>query len=142
MSNEKEQALQRQAKLDELIALGVTPYPSRFGRTSDVSTLVDRYGLLTGEQLEAEQPGVKVPGRILGIRSFGKASFLVISDGLATTVLPATKAAATCPRKIASGKFHGAIATQTPRPSCRRTLRSPVGPGSSTGIRSVRARAA
>ncbi len=83
MSNEKEQALQRQAKLDQLIALGVAPYPSRFGRTSNVSTLVDRYGPLTGEQLEAEQPGVSIPGRILGIRSFGKASFVVISDGLA-----------------------------------------------------------
>lgn len=82
MSNEKEQALQRQGKLDELIALGVAPYPSAFSRTSDVSALVDRYGPLTGEQLEAEQPVVRVPGRILGIRSFGKASFLVVSDGL------------------------------------------------------------
>ena len=66
----------------------------------------------------------------------------VCGAGLATTVLPATKAAATWPKKIASGKFHGAIAIHTPRPSWRRTLRSPVGPGNSTGTKSVRARAA
>ncbi len=81
MSSEKEQAAQRQTKLDELVALGVPPYPNQFGRTSDVTTLVERYGPQTGEALEAERPGVVVAGRILGIRSFGKASFLVISDG-------------------------------------------------------------
>ncbi len=66
----------------------------------------------------------------------------VCGAGFATTLLPVTRAAATCPRKIASGKFQGAIATQTPRPSWRNTLRSPVGPGNSTGNRSPRARAA
>ncbi len=81
MSNEKEQAAQRQTKLDELTALGVAPYPSRFARTSDISTLVERYGALSGEQLETERPEVSVAGRVLGIRSFGKASFLVLSDG-------------------------------------------------------------
>ena len=66
----------------------------------------------------------------------------VCGAGFATTVLPVTNAAATCPKNMASGKFHGAMATQTPLPSCRRILRSPVGPGNSTGIKSVRARAA
>jgi lysyl-tRNA synthetase class 2 len=83
MSNEKEQAAQRQAKLDELIGLGVPPYPSLFGRTSDISTLVERYGPLSGEQLETERPDVTVAGRILGVRNFGKASFFVLSDGRA-----------------------------------------------------------
>ncbi|ODS57010.1 MAG: lysine--tRNA ligase [Acidobacteria bacterium SCN 69-37] len=81
MSSEKEQAAQRQAKLDELLALGVAPYPSRFGRTIDITALIERYGAQTGEELEAERPSVTVAGRILGIRSFGKASFLVLSDG-------------------------------------------------------------
>ena len=40
----------------------------------------------------------------------------VCSAGLATTVLPAASAAATWPRKIASGKFHGLIQMKTPRP--------------------------
>ena len=41
---------------------------------------------------------------------------LVCSAGLAITVLPAASAAATWPRKIASGKFHGEMHTNTPRP--------------------------
>ena len=40
----------------------------------------------------------------------------VCSAGLATTLLPAASAALTCPRKIASGKFHGLMQTNTPRP--------------------------
>ena len=40
----------------------------------------------------------------------------VCSAGLATTALPATSAALTWPRKIASGKFHGLMQTNTPRP--------------------------
>ncbi|CSB76570.1 Uncharacterised protein [Vibrio cholerae] len=35
---------------------------------------------------------------------------------MAITVFPATKAALIWPRKIASGKFHGLIHTNTPRP--------------------------
>ena len=53
----------------------------------------------------------------------------VCSAGLATTALPAISAAVTWPEKIASGKFHGDIATKTPRPRSRSTLLSPVGPG-------------
>src|SRR5688500_20328600 len=84
MSNEKEQTAQRQEKLDELIALGVPPYPNQFDRTGDISGLVARHGPSTGEALEAERPEVRVAGRILGIRAFGKAAFLVLSDGVST----------------------------------------------------------
>ena len=58
---------------------------------------------------------------------------------MATTLLPAASAAETWPRKMASGKFHGAMQTQAPRPSILSTLRSPVGPGSSIGWRWARA---
>ena len=40
----------------------------------------------------------------------------VCSAGFAATVLPAASAAATCPTKIDSGKFHGLMQTNTPRP--------------------------
>ena len=40
----------------------------------------------------------------------------VCSAGFATTALPAASAAVTWPRKIASGKFHGLMHTNTPRP--------------------------
>ena len=52
----------------------------------------------------------------------------VCSAGLATTALPVLSAAATCPTKIASGKFHGLMHTHTPRPRSRNSLVSPVTP--------------
>ena len=48
-------------------------------------------------------------------------------------VLPAASAAATWPMKIASGKFHGLMQTNTPRPCSCSSLDSPVGPGSFSG---------
>ncbi len=82
MSNEKEQIAQRQAKLDALVDLGVPAYPNRFERTAAVSAIVATYADVTGEALEAAPPQVSTAGRVLGIRSFGKASFVVLSDGL------------------------------------------------------------
>ena len=66
----------------------------------------------------------------------------VCSAGFATTELPVTKAALTCPRKIASGKFHGLMQTNTPRPRSASTFDSPVGPGNGRGAKAVRASAA
>ena len=45
--------------------------------------LVDGYAQRTREELEAERIDTVTSGRILAIRSFGKANFLVLSDGLA-----------------------------------------------------------
>ena len=42
----------------------------------------------------------------------------VCSAGLASTVLPAARAAATCPQKMASGKFQGLMASTTPSGRC------------------------
>jgi lysyl-tRNA synthetase, class II len=83
MSNEREQIAQRRAKLDELVALGVAPYPNRFDRTDSISAVVDAHARDAAAALEAARPEVRTAGRILGIRAFGKASFLVLSDGLA-----------------------------------------------------------
>ena len=41
--------------------------------------------------------------------------------------------AATCPVKIASGKFQGLMQTKGPRPASARRFDSPVGPASSLG---------
>src|SRR5215218_1205714 len=74
---------QRRENYDELLKLGVEPYPSRFERTHTVDELVTAYGDKTGEALDAEQPTVRAAGRVMAIRSFGKANFLAISDGKA-----------------------------------------------------------
>jgi lysyl-tRNA synthetase class 2 len=81
MSNEAEQIAQRKAKLAELIALGVSPYPNRFDRSATISAVAAEHGERTGEALEADKPHVRLAGRVLGIRGFGKANFLVLSDG-------------------------------------------------------------
>ena len=81
MSSQEEQLQQRRANLAELQALGIEVYPRRFDRRHTVSELVDRWGEQTQEALEAERPETITSGRILAIRSFGKANFLVVSDG-------------------------------------------------------------
>ena len=72
---------QRRSNFEELQRLGVDPYPVTFERTHDISTLVETFGGLSGEELEASRPEATTAGRVLAIRSFGKANFLAISDG-------------------------------------------------------------
>ena len=83
MSSQEEQIQQRRANLQELAKLGVEIYPHKFTRTHSVADLVAAHGERTHDELEAERPGTITAGRILAIRSFGKASFLAISDGQA-----------------------------------------------------------
>ncbi len=54
---------------------------------------------------------------------------VVCSAGLATTALPAASAAAIWPVKMASGKFHGEMHANTPRPRNASVFASPVGDG-------------
>jgi len=83
MTSLDEQLQQRRANLDELVKLGVDVYPRRFDRTHTITALVDAYSGRSHDELEAEHIPTTTSGRILGIRSFGKANFLVLSDGLA-----------------------------------------------------------
>jgi len=83
MSSQEEQLQQRRSNLEELARLGVDPYPHSFNRRDTISSLVERYGAREKEALEAERVETITSGRILAIRSFGKANFLVLSDGLA-----------------------------------------------------------
>ena len=71
----------RRANHEALRTLGVEPYPARFDRSDSVSAIVDRYGGCSGEELEGERPETITAGRVMAIRSFGKANFLVLSDG-------------------------------------------------------------
>src|SRR4030095_1849537 len=82
MSNEAEQVAQRQAKLADLVRLGVAAYPNRFDRSATVSAIKAEHNGKTGETLDADHVTVQTAGRILGTRAFGKANFVVLSDGL------------------------------------------------------------
>ena len=77
-----DQLAQRRANLAALVELGVPAYPHRFGCTDTVSAIVTAHGETSGEDLDAAQIKTVVAGRILIIRSFGKARFFVISDGV------------------------------------------------------------
>jgi lysyl-tRNA synthetase class 2 len=79
-----EQIQQRRTNLDELARLGVDIYPRSFDRRHTITQLVETYGQRTHDELEAEPIETATSGRVLGIRSFGKAGFLVVSDGLST----------------------------------------------------------
>jgi lysyl-tRNA synthetase class 2 len=80
---ESDQLRQRRANFEELLRLGIPPYPTLFERTDSIQALVDAHGGKTSEQLAATRIETKTAGRILAIRSFGKANFLAISDGRA-----------------------------------------------------------
>jgi lysyl-tRNA synthetase, class II len=80
---ESDQLRQRRENFEELQRLGVTPYPHAFRRTNTVAELVEAHGPKTGEELEGTKIETTTAGRVLAIRSFGKANFLQISDGAA-----------------------------------------------------------
>ena len=81
MSSEEEQIQQRRDNLAKLAELGVASYPHRFVRQATVSDIVAAHRDKSGAELEQDRIETVTSGRILGIRSFGKANFLVLSDG-------------------------------------------------------------
>jgi lysyl-tRNA synthetase class 2 len=80
---ESDQIVQRRANLEGLRKLGVDLYPRRFDSSDNIDRIVAEHGQKGREELEAAQQHVRTAGRILAIRSFGKANFLVLSDGRA-----------------------------------------------------------
>jgi len=78
---ELDQVVQRRANLEALRALGVDPYPHRFDASASIDEVVGAHEARTAEELEAEAPTTRVAGRIVARRTFGKANFLVLSDG-------------------------------------------------------------
>jgi lysyl-tRNA synthetase class 2 len=83
ITEESDQVVQRRANLEELRKLGVAPYPNRFDSQASIDTIVQAHGAKSAGVLDAERTTTRTAGRILAIRSFGKANFLVLSDGKA-----------------------------------------------------------
>ncbi|HEY1435249.1 MAG TPA: lysine--tRNA ligase [Thermoanaerobaculia bacterium] len=55
--------------------------PVRFPIAQTVSEIRERFGEAAGEALESEKPPVTTAGRVLALRTAGKAGFLDLSDG-------------------------------------------------------------
>jgi lysyl-tRNA synthetase class 2 len=70
----------RRRKLDELRQRGIDPFPNDFRPTHTAAEVVERYGSLSREELEGSDDRVAVAGRVVGLRSFGRASFLHLQD--------------------------------------------------------------
>jgi lysyl-tRNA synthetase, class II len=70
----------RRRKLGRLKETGYPVYPNDFKPTHTASEVISRFGSLSGEELVSTPRDIRLAGRIMGIRSFGKASFFHIQD--------------------------------------------------------------
>jgi lysyl-tRNA synthetase class 2 len=72
---------QRFKKLAEISEMGHKPFAGRFAVSTSSQALQDAYGQSTKEELEQNKVEVTIAGRIVGMRSFGKAGFGHVQDG-------------------------------------------------------------
>ncbi|PYS10707.1 MAG: lysine--tRNA ligase, partial [Acidobacteria bacterium] len=68
-------------KLQQIKELGVEAYPTYYRYTHTLAEVVRQFSAKTAEELEQSQQRVRVAGRILTNRPFGKAGFVTLSDG-------------------------------------------------------------
>lgn len=68
-------------KLKQIEELGFDPYPRYYRYTHSIAQLVDEFSGKSAEDLEHNKQKVRVAGRILTNRPFGKAGFITLSDG-------------------------------------------------------------
>jgi len=80
-SSEEDQVQQRKANLEAITRLGFAAYPNKFDTTHTVSELVHAHRESDAAALQAAPVETVTAGRIVGIRSFGKTCFYVLSDG-------------------------------------------------------------
>ena len=81
MSVEERIEEERRAKRAALAELGIDVYPRRFERTHTVSEAYDTFQDRSAEELEKTPVVVRTAGRLVALRSFGKAGFGHLSDG-------------------------------------------------------------
>jgi lysyl-tRNA synthetase class 2 len=81
-ADEGGQIEERRRALEQIIDLGLSPYPHKFDRTHSITRIVQQFGAKTAEELEQEQVRVRVAGRVHAINKMGKAAFIRFSDGV------------------------------------------------------------
>src|SRR5437763_9497236 len=75
-----EQAEVRWGKLAKLKEVGYPIYPNDFKPTHNTAEVISRFGSLSDEGLAETRREIRLAGRIMAIRYFGKASFFHIQD--------------------------------------------------------------
>jgi lysyl-tRNA synthetase class 2 len=78
--DESELIRTRREKLARIVALGYDPFPTKANVDTTIEDVVARYGSKSAQELESEHARVRIAGRILLIREFGKTAFLVLSE--------------------------------------------------------------
>jgi lysyl-tRNA synthetase class 2 len=73
----------RRENLRRVEELGFPSSPVNFGIAATISGIRERFGDAAAENLEADKPAVATAGRVLALRTAGKAGFLDLSDGRA-----------------------------------------------------------
>ncbi|PYS54154.1 MAG: lysine--tRNA ligase [Acidobacteria bacterium] len=71
----------RVQKLEQIKQLGYDPYPTYYRYTHTPAQLANEFASRSAEELEHTPTKVRVAGRILTNRPFGKAGFMTLSDG-------------------------------------------------------------
>ena len=79
-STEREIIAQRVRKAEELKKLGVNPFGNGHAPAGLAKSLVDRYGDAPAEEIAKDPGNWSIAGRVLALRSFGKAAFLRVRD--------------------------------------------------------------
>jgi lysyl-tRNA synthetase class 2 len=80
MDEASELIQQRIRKLEALIKQGIDPFPNNFKISHTSKDILETFGSLSDEELKSVRETFCLAGRILAIRSFGKASFIHIQD--------------------------------------------------------------
>jgi lysyl-tRNA synthetase class 2 len=70
----------RRRKLEEFRGRGLNPFPNDFRPGDTAAGVRERFGALSHEQLEGCTETVSLAGRIVGLRDFGRASFVHLQD--------------------------------------------------------------
>jgi len=70
----------RRDKAHELQESGINPYPNGIIAENFAADLHETYGEMSGEDLEKKSPKFTIAGRVMAIRSFGKAGFVQCQD--------------------------------------------------------------
>ena len=78
--NESDLIKVRREKLARIVALGYRAFPTTAQTDTTVEKVVAQYAAKSAEELAAEKPHVKIAGRIMLVREFGKTAFLVLSE--------------------------------------------------------------
>ena len=71
----------RIGKIDKLKEKGIDPFSNVFAKKDNIGEIVGKYGSSGKDSLEELPVGVETAGRVIIVRSFGKASFFRLRDG-------------------------------------------------------------